>query len=98
MPFEPVSTRDLISILIKHHGIHEGTFKLVVEFQVGQGAVGPDKDNPIPGLMLGVSRVGLLPAPSGEVGSVDASVENPLELSVPATQRNKKPKAAKQVE
>lgn len=98
MPFEPVSTRDLISILIKHHGIHEGTFKLMVEFQIGQGPVGPDKENPIPGLLLGVSKVGLLSTTAGDVGSLDASVENPLEQRISAPQKNKKPKTIKQAE
>lgn len=73
----PLSMRDLASVLIKHYGLTDGIYDLVVEYQIGTGAVGPDKDNLIPGAMIGVSRVGLLQATKLGSTTVDASLVNP---------------------
>jgi hypothetical protein len=69
--------RDLTIVLIKHYGIHEGCYDLLVEFQIGMGAVGPDPSTLTPGAMIGVSRVGLMPAKGNGQASVDASLVNP---------------------
>ncbi|MDO9272317.1 MAG: hypothetical protein Q7T94_04805 [Rugosibacter sp.] len=72
-----LSMRDLASVLVKHYGLTEGTYDLVVEFQIGTGAVGPDKDNLVPGAMIGVSRVGLVPTTEQGPNTVDAALLNP---------------------
>jgi hypothetical protein len=73
----PLSMRDLASVLVKHYGLTEGIYDLMVEYQIGTGAVGPDKDNLVPGAMIGVSRVGLMPATKPGQNTVDASLVNP---------------------
>ncbi len=69
--------RDLASVLVKHYGLTEGIYDLVVEFQIGTGAVGPDKDSLMPGAMIGVSRVGLVPTTKQGPNTVDAALTNP---------------------
>lgn len=73
----PVSARDLTAILIKHYGLHEGRFDLLVEYQIGVGPVGPDPASFVPGIMFGVARVGLMAAAGEGPTSVDAAVANP---------------------
>lgn len=74
---DPLSVKDLTALLIKHYGLHEGNFDLLIEFQIGMGAFGPTPDMQAPGAMIGVSKMGL--ARSAQIGplSVDAAVVNP---------------------
>ena len=73
----PLSMRDLAGVLVKHYGIHEGHFDLLIEFQIGMGAVGPDPSALTPGAMIGVSRVGLIPSKTEGPTTVDAALINP---------------------
>lgn len=74
---QPLSTRELATVLIKHYGLHEGCFDLLVEFQIGVGAVGPDPATPAPGVMIGVSKIGLMPSKNKGPTTVDAAIVNP---------------------
>lgn len=76
-----LSMRDLASVLVKHYGIHEGRFDLLVEFQIGMGAVGPDPTALTPGAMIGVSRIGLMPSKTDGPTTVDAAIANPVKKS-----------------
>jgi len=77
---QSLSLKEVTEVLIKHYGHHQGFFNLTVEFQIGVGNVGPDPSMPAPGVALGVTRIGLGPAPaSPNKASVDASVVNPRE-------------------
>ena len=80
----PLSMRDLTTVLIKHYEIHKGRYDLLIEFQIGMGAVGPDPASLIPGAMIGVLRVGLMPAKGDGPTSVDAALVNPATSSVGA--------------
>lgn len=73
----PLTMRDLAALLVKHYGIHEGQYDLVIEFQIGTGAVGPAPDALTPGAMIGVSKVGLIPSKTKGPTTVDAAVINP---------------------
>lgn len=73
----PISLRDLASVLVQHYGLHEGRYDLLVEFQIGVGAVGPDPSSLTPGAMIGVSRVGLMPSKDDGPTTVDAAIVNP---------------------
>ncbi|MHB1173543.1 MAG: hypothetical protein ACYCZJ_00255 [Sulfuriferula sp.] len=100
VPVEPpLSMRDLTTVLIKHYGIHEGRYDLLVEFQIGMGAVGPDPASLNPGAMIGVSKVGLMPAKGNGPTSVDAALVNPTLPSVAAKSKSttalKKPSKTK---
>lgn len=89
----PLSMRDLTVVLIKHYGIHDGRYDLMVEFQIGMGAVGPDPASATPGAMIGFSRVGLIPAKGDGPTSVDAALVNPVPSStVSKTKRTAVPK------
>ena len=77
----PLSMRDLTILLIKHYGLHEGCYDVLVEFQIGVGAVGPDPASLTPGAMIGVSKVGLMLAKKNGPSSVDAGLVNPAPSS-----------------
>ena len=77
----PLSIRELACVLVKHYGLHEGRFDLLVKFQIGTGAVGPDPAAPIPGAMIGVSRIGLMPSRTDGFTTVDAALVNPVKKS-----------------
>lgn len=93
----PISMRDLTILLIKHYGIHEGCYDLLVEFQIGMGAVGPDPASLTPGAMIGVSKVGLMLAKENGPSSVDARIVNPAPSASIAKSKSasKKPAAKK---
>ncbi|WP_281659853.1 hypothetical protein [Microvirgula aerodenitrificans] len=67
--------KELLLILLKHHGIHEGKYNLAVEFKVGIGPVKFDNtDDPlIPSASVGISKIGLIQNDDG----ADAAVLNP---------------------
>ena len=69
--------RDLVTILLKHHSIHDGLFDLAVEFQIGVAAVGPDAASSAPGVAIGVRRIGLMPAKQCGPNTVNAAEANP---------------------
>ena len=73
----PLSLGDLAVLLVKHYGLSEGTFDLMLQYQIGAGAVGPDKEHLVPGVMVGVSQVGLVPSTKVGPTTVDASLVNP---------------------
>lgn len=73
----PLTMKELASLLVRHYGIKAGTFDLMVEYQLGTGAVGPDNERLLPGLMIGIARVGLVPSPRPGPTTVDAAEANP---------------------
>lgn len=75
----PLTLHELSAVLVKHYGLHEGSYGLWVEFMIGSGPVGPDKERLMPGAMIGVRRVGLIPTekPESTSATVDAGVVNP---------------------
>lgn len=74
----PLTIKELTDVLIKHYGLHEGLYDLTVEFQIGVGSVGPNKEQLLPGAMVGVSRVGLVAVKGAAPSVVDAAQVNPL--------------------
>jgi hypothetical protein len=73
----PLSLQEVAELLIKHYALTDGLYDLLVEYQIGTGAVGPDKDNLVPGAMIGVSRLGLVPATKPGPNTINASLVNP---------------------
>jgi hypothetical protein len=82
-------SRDLVAILLNHHGIHEGLFDLAVEFQIGVGAVGPDAASSAPGVAIGVRRIGLMPAKQCGPNTVNAAEANPAPVKKAAAKKVK---------
>lgn len=75
----PLSVKDLTALLIKHYGIHDGNYDLLIEFQIGMGAFGPTPEMQAPGAMIGISKMGLVKAPQVSALTVDAALVNPPE-------------------
>lgn len=73
----PLSMQEVIALLVRHYGLHEGTFDLLLEYQFGIGAVGPTKEELHPGVMIGLAKMGLSRTEQPGPLSVDASVVNP---------------------
>lgn len=80
---------ELVAILLKQHGIHQGKYTIAVEFKVGIGQVkfsdGSGNSPQIPSASIGVSQVGLI---QDDANGVDAAEVNP-----PRKQRKKSPQA-----
>lgn len=72
------SLRELTEILIRHRGIHSGTYDVLINFLIAVGAVGPSESTVLPGAMIGVSGLGLVPAMAPGPNTVDAAIANPL--------------------
>jgi hypothetical protein len=68
---------EVSALLVRHYGIHEGKFDLLVEYQFGVGAVGPDKENLHPGVMIGIAKLGLSPSANPGPLTIDAADVNP---------------------
>lgn len=72
-----LSLQELAELLVKHKGLHEGLYNLAVQFQFAIGAVGPSPEAVVPGVMFGVSGVGLEKVDQPGPHTVDAAVVNP---------------------
>nr|WP_320132342.1 hypothetical protein [uncultured Holophaga sp.] len=68
---KPISMSDVAKILAKHYGLKSGLYSLVVEFKIGTGMVGP-KDEKVPGAMIGVSSLALVPATESGPMTIEA--------------------------
>jgi len=74
----PLSMREVAGLLVKHYGLHEGSYDLMIEFKIGVGTVGADSDDEkSPGAIIGLSRVGLVLSKKAGITTVDASTVNP---------------------
>lgn len=87
--------QELAEILVRHYQLHEGRYQLAIGFRLGVGIVpGPEGARPLPGAILGVENVNLVPVPpdSRSPDIVDAALVNPAPKS--RTAAKEKPKAA----
>lgn len=73
----PLTMLEIATLLVRHYDLHEGTYDLLLEYQFGVGAVGPNKENLHPGVMVGLSKMGLSRTQEPGPLSVDAAVVNP---------------------
>lgn len=88
----PLSMREITALMVKHYDLHEGIYSLSIEFNIGVGKVGPDKESTNPGVMIGIAKIGLNSSPSSDLDEptvVDAAIVNPAKKP-----RGKKNKAA----
>ena len=86
----PLTMHQLTQVLVRHYGLKQGLFDLLVEFQIGTGAVGPDKDRLLPGAMIGLARVGLSPAKVRGPNTVDAAEIHTESVKSPAVRKKAK--------
>jgi len=75
--FDPLSLRELTEVLIRHYGVNEGKYDLLLEFQVGIGSIGLAPESQLPGAMIGISKVGLIKSTADGITTVDAAIANP---------------------
>jgi hypothetical protein len=75
----PVSLKEIGALLVKHYGLHEGLWDIVIEIQVGVGQFGaaPADAAPLPGAMFRISRIGLNNALQVGPLTVNAAEVNP---------------------
>lgn len=69
--------REIAEILVKQNRLHEGIYDLAVEFHIGVGAVGGDSSSAVPGVLVGVKRIGLIKSAVQGATTVDAAEVNP---------------------
>jgi hypothetical protein len=69
--------KEITEILVRHHGIREGLYDLLLEFQIGIGAAGPDPSSVVPSAMVGVRRIGLTKTTTPGASTVDAAAISP---------------------
>jgi hypothetical protein len=74
--------KELVELLIKANGVHEGRWMLNVDFGMAPGNFGPSENEISPGIMVAVQSVGIQrdtnPAsPLTDALVVDAAVVNP---------------------
>lgn len=74
---EPLPISEIGKMLIKHYGLTDGLFDILVEFGVGFGAVGPRPEEIVPGVMIGVSKIGLIQVAQKGPSTLSAAEVNP---------------------
>lgn len=77
-----ITLKELTEMLIDKYGIRDGKYDLAVEFAIGVGKVGPNEDNILPGVMIGVSKLGLVAATEDGPNVVDATARQPKKKAV----------------
>jgi hypothetical protein len=73
------SNKELLELLVKQAGVHEGRWVLMVNFGFSAGNFGPSPDNMSPGAVVAITQMGIQRAQSDtpQEMSVDASTANP---------------------
>lgn len=74
---EPLDIRQLITVLIKHYGVHEGLYDLFLEYRMGFGLSGPSPSDLLPSAMVGLARLSITRVAQLGPLTVDASKVNP---------------------
>jgi hypothetical protein len=73
--------QELVALIIKNAGIHEGRWMLSITFGYAPGNFGPTQDQMVPGTVVAISQIGIQRevmegiAPAGL--TVDAAAVNP---------------------
>lgn len=91
VPMEPsLNIRQLTELLVHHLDLHDGLYDLMTHFSIGTGPVGPSLNELSPGLMVGLTGVGLIKVPTAGPNSVDAAQINPSTASAPASSKSRR--------
>jgi hypothetical protein len=71
--------REVVELLIKKAGVHEGNWMLLVTFGFGAGNMGPMPEEMSPGAFVAVTSIGIQQAPPDAPAAltVDAALVNP---------------------
>ena len=71
------SHKELVEVLIKHQGLHEGLWMLYVEFGLGAVNAGPTDDEILPTAVVPIQKIGLQKGEKENNLTVDAAKVNP---------------------
>lgn len=71
------SLLELAAMLVRDANIHEGLFDISIELQLSIGTFGNPAGEVLPGAIVGVRSVGLLPTVTANPTTVDAGKVNP---------------------
>lgn len=73
------SNKELLELLVRQAGVHEGRWTLLANFGFGAANFGPTPDQMFPGAVVVINQLGIQRATSDtpEPISVDAAVINP---------------------
>jgi len=74
---EPLQLKDIGTLLVKHYGLHEGTWDVSFEMNVAIGQLGSSADKRLPGAMFMISRIGLIRAAALGPYTINAAEVNP---------------------
>ena len=77
-PFASMALKEIAEILVKEKKLHKGLFDLSFEFQIAVGGIGPSPESIAPGVMISLSRIGLVKAQQLGPHTVDAALVNPI--------------------
>lgn len=71
--------KELLEMMIKAAGVHEGRWSLSADFGLGPGTFGPSPEEAAPGMAIIIQSLGIQREASDAVGlTVDAAEANPL--------------------
>lgn len=71
------SHKELVTLLIKHQGIHDGQWQLLINFGFGAANVGPSPSEINPTAMIQIGGIGIQRTNESTGLSVDAAEVNP---------------------
>lgn len=77
----PLSMKEVAGLLVRHYGLREGLFDLLLEYQFAFGNFGPTPAQVTPGAMIGLAKLGLTRVTQLGPLTVDASEVNPTPKS-----------------
>jgi hypothetical protein len=69
----PLSLQELTEVLVRHYGLTEGNYDLLINYQVGAGMFGPTPSEAGPGLAVSPQQIGLAPSKTTSHLTVDAA-------------------------
>jgi hypothetical protein len=77
-----LTLREIGKLLLEKFDIHEGLFDMKVDFQIASGPMGPNPSELVPGLVIAISKVGLLRSTAPNGSTFNAALVNPKKEEV----------------
>lgn len=68
-----LSIKDLTEVLIRHYGLKEGRYELLIQFKIGMGSAGPTPEEKLPSAIVGLNKISLVKTEGDGPMVVDAS-------------------------
>lgn len=68
----PMAIKELGEVLVKHYGLKEGKYEVLIEFAIGMGSAGSTPETRLPGVMVGLKSIGLVKTEQDGPLTIDA--------------------------